>query len=1144
MNILFANYGDFSTNSLNHIGPFANYLSELGHNCIVAIPSKLESIANIEKALFQPATFGDILDVPNHFPNSKPADIVHAWTPRISVVEFVERYLAKYPSKVVTHLEDNERALIESYYRQSFEKLRDQGLPPDFHQWDESLSHPVGHTAFLALSDGVTAVTESLLDFAFPDQPSMELLPGLPEQHYPSAEELLDLRKQLGIADDEKVLVYPGSITSSNREDVRSLYLAVKLLRERGLNVRLVKTGPNVERFKRSFAYDLTESVLDLGIVPKKLIPKLLAMANLLVQPGKADKVNRYRLPSKLPEFLDAGKPIVTAKANIGLLMTEGEHCLFIHESSPTEIADACQRILTSTALAKRLSENGAAFAKAHFDLAKQGKSLLAFYERISASEKSNWQRAAPDQSPLSTSLPLRLADIATSKALDDNWRHIHRQRILDIAKTVSQLVSQDKIRIQSLETDLERTQRAVESSEQVGRRKAEELASAAESESASARETITRLEAEIKNARRDLQLLTDASARMKSTASWRLTMPLRALRRAFFDREKTASRVELASKNSTRDSTPPFPLDTQRDSPPESPALRDYSSYCSMLEPLVAQYSSNFQRRLPTLAKKPLISILLPVYNVDEIWLRKAIESVLQQIYPHWQLCIADDASTRPHIRETLAAYQKSDDRIQVVFRDTNGHISEASNSALEIAKGDYIALFDHDDELAAHALARVADRINERPDALLIYTDEDKIDEAGNRSKPHFKSDWNPDLLLGQNYISHLGVYRTELVREVGGFRKSYEGAQDWDLALRVSERCKPDQIQHIPEALYHWRSIAGSTASDIDEKSYAHRAGGDALKSYFDRRGYPVTLEPIERFYWRVRYPIPEPVPLVSIIVPTRDRGDLLRTCIESIHSSTTYPRYEIIIADNDSRDLSTLALLESYAKQGIRVLPCPGPFNYSAIINRAIENSKGDIVCTLNNDVTVITPDWLEEMVSHACRLSIGMVGAKLQYPHNHLQHAGIVLGIGGVGSEAFKKIHISDDGYVHRACLIGGYSAVTGACMVFRKSVWAELEGFNEVETPNAYSDVDFCLRGGEKGYRVLFTPFAQLYHHESASRGAETEPGRAEGFRAASDYMHARWQSLIARDPFYNPNLTLRREDFSFCEYPRDYAVD
>jgi len=343
--------------------------------------------------------------------------------------------------------------------------------------------------------------------------------------------------------------------------------------------------------------------------------------------------------------------------------------------------------------------------------------------------------------------------------------------------------------------------------------------------------------------------------------------------------------------------------------------------------------------------------------------------------------------------------------------------------------------------------------------------------------------------------------------------------------------------DQIVHIPEVLYHWRSVSGSTARDIDEKDYAHFAAKKAIEAHLESNCIEASLEPVDRYYWRPRYKLSNPK--VAVIIPSRDRVKLLKECIESIRAKTKYSNYHLVIADNDSSEEATRSYFEDLASSGVEIVSTPGKFNFSRIANLAIAERKEDIICLLNNDTTVINEKWLDELVMHAQRDEIGPVGAKLLYPHDHVQHAGIVLGIGGIGSEAFKFIHKTDDGYIHRAFLIGNYSAVTGACMAFRKTVWKSVGGFDEENTPNAYSDVDFCLRCGENGYRSVFTPFAQLYHAESASRG----PDESEEFRRAEAYMRSRWSDRIANDPYYNPNLTLDREDFTFAELPRGYST-
>ncbi|GLQ48038.1 hypothetical protein GCM10007862_30890 [Dyella lipolytica] len=536
------------------------------------------------------------------------------------------------------------------------------------------------------------------------------------------------------------------------------------------------------------------------------------------------------------------------------------------------------------------------------------------------------------------------------------------------------------------------------------------------------------------------------------------------------------------------------------------------------------------------------LVSILLPTYNTAEKWLRNCLDSVLAQSYPNWELCIADDASTLPHVREVLEAYARRDSRIRVQWRDRNGHISAATNTALAMARGSYVALLDHDDELHAQALSTIVFALQQNPQWQIVYSDEDKIDEQGRRYDPYFKPDWNLDLLHGQNCFSHLGVYARALVEAVGGLREGLEGSQDWDLALRCSERLSAEQIGHIPKVLYHWRAIPGSTARGVDQKGYAHHAGLRALREHFQRLGTNAEVLEIDGMMgaFRVRHPLPDNHPLVSIVVPTKNKVDLLRRCVESILERTTYKSYEIVIVDNQSTESPTLQYLESIAQHSrVRVLRHDHPFNYSRINNEAVRHCWGNLVCLLNNDIEVITPDWLEELVSHALRPNVGAVGAMLYYPNNTIQHAGVITGVHGVAAHAYSGMPRGYHGQMSRARLTQAISAVTAACMLVRRDVFEKVGGL-DVSLQVAFNDIDFCLRLRQQGYINIWTPFAELYHWESASRGHEDTPEKHERFKGEVDFMVRRWSMQLSTDPYYNPNLTLSGEPFSLAFPPRE----
>ena len=541
-------------------------------------------------------------------------------------------------------------------------------------------------------------------------------------------------------------------------------------------------------------------------------------------------------------------------------------------------------------------------------------------------------------------------------------------------------------------------------------------------------------------------------------------------------------------------------------------------------------------------LSYRPLFSVLMPVYNTDQRWLRAAIESVRSQLYENWELCIADDSSTDARVGDVLREYQSREPRIKIEFRATNGHISAASNSALALARGEFVALLDHDDVLPNHALLAVAHELNRHPNADIIYSDEDRLNESGKRYDPYFKPDWSPELFYGQNVISHLGVYRTALVRQVGGFREGFEGSQDYDLALRVVEHTEPHRIRHIPHVLYHWRAVRGSAARAVEEKSYAHGAARRAVQEHFDRTGVKAVCEPAPRlrYHQRIRYALPEPHPHVTIIIPTRDRIDVLSRCVRSVTTRSTYARYDVLIVDNGSTAEETRAYFDSLRDDPrVSILRVDEPFNFSRLNNLAAANARGDVLCFLNNDTEVISPDWLEEMVGLAIQDGVGAVGAMLYYPGNTVQHAGVILGIGGLAAHAHTGLTRKAPGDHGRATLTQAMSAVTAACLVVRKAVFAEAGGFDE-KLAVAYNDVDVCLRLRARGLRNVWTPFAELYHFEGFSRGKDDSkrPVRP-GFVAEAQLLKDRWGNLLNEDPYFNPNLSLLRTDFQLAYPPR-----
>ncbi|MEO7600211.1 MAG: glycosyltransferase, partial [Opitutus sp.] len=940
--------------------------------------------------------------------------------------------------------------------------------------------------------------------------------------------------------------------------------------------------------------------------IEKARLGALLASADVLVQPGAADDFNDYRLPSKIPEFMCVGRPVIMPRANLAREMTDGYHALLLQSGDPNEIADQCQRVFADSELARRLGEGALEFARTHFDVVANTDWLLAFYERVRATAAPIFSDPLPPPSEVALlvagDLGLRL------RATDES---IRAARV-------------ENVRLRALESLLQ--------SEAQAARHETELLRAQLNETSQANTRLMRFAD-----------AADKVHRMTNSFSWQITSPLRSFRRKLIDPKKRAGNV-VTTRVPPLDPLLKFGVDEPEDWKQISPtgtvrgwvvaangtqivgvrartADRVFDAVYGLMRPDIAAANPQqpytlhsgfsleyrllpetsqvivfealtadgrwrcfasptavFSRNIPeherrdyatwvrrfdgpTLdqtvtrrarieALKPeqrlLLSVIMPVYDTPDAWLVKAIESVRAQIYPHWELCIANDASSAPHVRRILDDYARRDARIRITHRETNGHISAASNSALGLVTGEFVALLDHDDEFAPHALSEVLFALIEKPTLEYLYSDEDKIDELGRRSDPYFKPDWNPDLLLGQNYTCHLSVYRASLLRELGGFREGFEGSQDWDLALRATAKLPSDKIHHIPHVLYHWRAIPGSTALLIEGKQdYPFIAARKALQEHLQRTGTSAELVPVEGRHWRLKRAMPDTAPKVSIVIPTKNATELLRLCLTTLLAKTTYPSFELIVVNNRSDDAVALAYLEELRRSDVTVLDYDATFNFSALNNFAVRHAQGDVIAFLNNDIEVLTPDWLQEMVSQAIRPEIGAVGAMLYYPDDTIQHAGAILGLTGIAGKegvaghAFKGFRRGVDGQRNRLRLVQNYSALTAACLVIRRTVFEQVGGFNEGDLPVAFNDIDFCLRIRKAGYRNLWTPFAEFYHHESASRGLEDTPEKVKRFQGEVTYMRRTWSRLLDADPAYNPNLSLQHEDFSLAFPPR-----
>jgi GT2 family glycosyltransferase len=525
-------------------------------------------------------------------------------------------------------------------------------------------------------------------------------------------------------------------------------------------------------------------------------------------------------------------------------------------------------------------------------------------------------------------------------------------------------------------------------------------------------------------------------------------------------------------------------------------------------------------------------ISILVPLYNTPLPYLKEMIESVCNQTYAHWELCLADASDGQHHqVQVICEQYAARDQRVVYHKLAQNGGIAANTNACIHLAHGDYLALLDHDDILHPSALFEVTKAVCDTG-ADYIFSDEKVFSKRLTKTiLSHYKSDYAPDTLRSYNYLCHLSVISSELMDKVGGFREGFEGSQDFDLVLRVTEQAR--QIVHIPQVLYYWRAHRESVAGGVEAKPYAIDSAKRAIREHLERVGLKgeVFDSPILSTY-RVAYEI-DPQPLITIIIPNKDHVSDLDKCLRSILDKTTYPNYEILIVENNSEEQSTFAYYQTLSSATIRVLHYPNSFNFSAINNFAVEHACGDVLLFLNNDIEIITPNWLQEMLMFAQRLDVGAVGPKMYYADNTIQHGGVITGIAGFAGHAHRHFQRDAFGYLGRLALAQNLSAVTGACLMVRKAVFEQVGGFDE-KFAVALNDIDLCMRIREAGYLNVFTPYAELYHYESKSRGYEEGSEKEQRFESEKARFRTRWKAeLAAGDPYYNPNLTLEREDFS-----------
>lgn len=564
----------------------------------------------------------------------------------------------------------------------------------------------------------------------------------------------------------------------------------------------------------------------------------------------------------------------------------------------------------------------------------------------------------------------------------------------------------------------------------------------------------------------------------------------------------------------------------SERFEPEEYPYEMWYQNYCAKENDIKKQQKYKFKNNY-------LISIVVPAYNTPNCFLQQMIESVKAQSYPNWELIIGNASPENSDMLTVLNHYQSIDNRIKVITIKSNLGISQNTNLAIAAATGDFIGFMDHDDILAPDALFELALKLESDSNIDFIYTDEDKTTtDLTQYFQPHFKPDFNLDLLRSNNYICHFFAVKKSIIKQVGMLREEYDGAQDYDFILRCTEASK--QIAHVPRILYHWRVHNSSTADNPSSKLYAYEAGLHALEAHLKRMNTNgiVSMRSDYGFY-DIEYPVID-TPLVSIIIPNKDQADSLQKCINSIITKSTYPSYEIIVIENNSCEEETFLAYKKLEKKGVKIVKYPQKtFNYSAINNFGVKYAHGEYLLLLNNDIEVITPNFIEKMLGNCQRKEVGIVGAKLYYPDNTIQHAGVIIGIGGVAGHAFLGLSRFKSGYFHKASIQMDLSAVTAACLMIKHDLYNDINGFEE-SLSVAFNDIDLCLRIREKGYLIVFNPHVEMYHYESKSRGTEDNPEKVRRFNSEIDYMKTHWSHILQNgDPCYNPNLTLSSWNYS-----------
>jgi GT2 family glycosyltransferase len=1108
MNILFVLYSDFRCNTSNPISAFSNQLILLGHDCVVIVPNNEESISHHPFHTFTPATYNKLLEYPEkYFKNGKKADLIHACTPRIGVSSFVINYMAKWPTPLIIFHEDNEEWITKKYLdisENEFNKI----LSDDYYGiLPKSISHPIEYRSFLSLADKVLVIQPKLLVDIPSWVDSDVIMLGVDLNLFSPQKIDQNYLTKFGIEKDEKVIVYTGGIDKYKLPAIKELIKAVQNLNRSGIRCHLIRTGEVQAHLKDELDEAKLSYIHDLGIINKNEIPKLLNHANVLIQPGFINEFEDLRLPGKLPEFMAIGKPVIIPNVNISFLLRDNEDVIILNRGDAQEIEEKCKKLFYDEKLQNKLSINSRQFAIKHFNIITQAKYLERNY--ISTIEKFSidkariyWEEAF--KRGLQSSSKLKFESLQSSFNLDI-FNSEKTNITNNILNKLNQLIFNYEQRLLIYEKCLS------ERNSKINKQNS----------------------AIIENEFFNKKIINELNQLLVSR-SWKLTKPLREINRLIVLVNQINKRVIVSIKiNGLLWSVKRIILKIlNKDNTYKSTYIiknkNDYDEWINRYENISLE-----QNKLSNLNKKdndiPFYSIINCNLIDDDSIFFEIIKNINLQTYDNWELLLYVKYDKFNHF-ENLLKRELFYKKVKIFKENLSKNFNE--EDAINQANGNWI-VFLNKAKLLRWALSIISNEIIINPKLKIIYSDDDIYNINGTRSNPNFKPDLNIDLFYSNDYIGDSVFYSKELITRIGNIRPKFKNARFFDLRLRCLDVLNSNQIKHSPYLLFHYQN----EESDLISSQIGRII---SLQESFIKKSINATAISDLFGIIRIRYHLNNNHPLVSIIIPTRDKVDLLKKCIESIFEKTIYNNYEIIIVDNNSIEQKTFEYFDLISKKhNVKIISDKREFNYSALNNYAMKFADGEFLVLLNNDIEIISTDWLLELIGIASQPNVGVVGARLWYPDNTLQHGGVILGVGSGANHAHTGLKKGQTGYQYRAICLQSMSVVTAACLAVRKELYESVGGLDEVNLPVAFNDVDFCLKILEKNLRNVWTPYAELYHHESVSRGNDDSPKKRKRFNSELRYIQSKWLKYIHHDPAYNSNLSITSNDFSLAWPPR-----